>query len=526
MVGPEPAGLALSADGHLAYVTVSSSDEVAVVDLGSKRVVKRIGVGRLPWAIAVSGNAEQETVVVTHRLARLREGGREATNDGKEAWVTVIQDDEMTEVTVSPYTFGFPNAVEGLTVVGDKAIITHLLNSPEEPNRFPTTLAGGISTISLATRQELVDDRMATDDSAFTTPVNFPRAVAVTKDGARAYVVLAGTDAVMGVDLNQPSAPKLLGFWAVGKNPRGIVLNSDGTRAYVMNYLSRDVSVLDLTDTVHYPEIARIQTTPETLEPDILRGKVLFNNANDPRMSKLGWMSCGSCHLDGGVDGTTWIIPEGHRQTMPLWKLDGTAPFHIAATRDEVQDFEGDIEQLMGGVGLASGPAERLLGSPNGGKSSDLDALAAFVLRGARVPQAREADGAADTRGREAFVKAGCNACHAGPAWTTSHLPGEVGTLAPAGEVVETILHNVGTYNPQTDILGEKGFDVPTLLGLHASAPYLHDGSATSLRDVLSRGSHVGSNLKMEQIDVLIVFLRTIDESTEPIGPSSDSRSE
>ena len=34
---------------------------------------------------------------------------------------------------------------------------------------------------------------------------------------------------------------------AVGKNPRGIVINSTDTRAYVWNYVSRDISVIDLT---------------------------------------------------------------------------------------------------------------------------------------------------------------------------------------------------------------------------------------------------------------------------------------
>ena len=37
----------------------------------------------------------------------------------------------------------------------------------------------------------------------------------------------------------------------VGRNPRGIVINNADTRAYVMNYISRDVTVLDLT---RFPE--------------------------------------------------------------------------------------------------------------------------------------------------------------------------------------------------------------------------------------------------------------------------------
>ena len=35
----------------------------------------------------------------------------------------------------------------------------------------------------------------------------------------------------------------------LGADPRGIVLNSKDTRAYVMNYVSRDVTVIDITST-------------------------------------------------------------------------------------------------------------------------------------------------------------------------------------------------------------------------------------------------------------------------------------
>ena len=377
-------------------------------------------------------------------------------------------------------------------------------------------------------KSEIKERRIHTTDSDFSTPVNFPRAIALTSSGNKAYVSLAGTNAIMGINLSNPENPRLLGFWAVGDNPRGIVISHDNKVAYVMNYLSRDISIIDLADTVSYPEIARITTTSETLEADLLQGKIIFNNANDPRISRLGWMSCASCHLDGGVDGTSWITPEGLRQTMPLWNLAGTEPLHISATRDEVQDFEGDIETLMNGVGFASGPANRLLGEPNAHTASDLDALATFVLTGIRVPHAPKVNEKLLDKGRKTFAKVGCISCHSGESWTISHLPAEVGTLAPDGkeEVTET-LHDVGTYNPTTDVLGENGFDIPTLLGLHATAPYLHDGSAKTLADVLDNSEHITQELNQKEREDLVVFLQSIDDQTQffcncPDEPQSD----
>lgn len=524
-VSPEPGGLALSPSGRLAYVTVSSADEVAVVDLVAERVVERIAVSSYPWAIAVSDDGDledsDETVIVSHRLARLRPQGQEAKNDGKEAWLSVLSIDGKLkqELIIEPYVFGYANALEGLALWEEELFVSHLLNSPELPRTFETTVSGALSSFSLEPGNA-PSLRLHLNDSDFSTPINFPRAIALSPDGKTAYLALAGTDAVMGIDLSSVEKPKLLGFWPVGKNPRGIILNREGTRAYVLNYLSRNVSVLDLTDTVNRHELARIPVTPETLEPDMLLGKIIFNNASDPRLSHLGWISCASCHYDGSVDGTTWMTADGLRQTQPLWGLDGTAPFHASATRDEVQDFEHDIEGLMDGVGLASGPAQRELGAPNGGRSEALDTLAAFVLKGIRVPGAARHDEAAFVRGREAFARADCSSCHGGPRWTGSSLSGPIGTLAPNGELEVTVaLREVGTYHPETDVLGQNGFDVPTLLGLHVSAPYLHNGGALELGQVLENPQHVGDDLSEREKADLLAFLRSIDENTLPFAP-------
>jgi YVTN family beta-propeller protein len=513
-IGPEPGGLALSLDGKRAYVTVSSNDEVAVIDIAGRRVMERLAVGRLPWAVAVAEVDGSESVVVSHRLARLRPDGEEARNDGKEAWLTALGEGEMI---LSPYEFGFANALEGLAALDDTLWVAHLLNKPELPRNFENTVSGALSSFSLSERRELAERRIHVNDADFSTPVNFPRAMVVSPDGRTAYLVLAGTDAVMGIDLADPEQARLIGFWPTGANPRGIVLNREGSRAYVMNFLSRDVSVLDLEDRVARREMARIPVSPETLEPEILRGKILFENASDPRLSRLGWISCGSCHIDGGVDGTTWVTPEGHRQTMALWNLEGTAPFHASATRDEVQDFEHDIEELMSGIGLAPGSALPELGEPNGGRSAGLDALAAYVLSGIRVPRSPEGDIEARARGKEVFARAGCAECHGGPAWTRSSLPGPVGTLDPAGlGVVREALRDVGTFNPATDAFGEHGFDVPSLLGLHAKAPYLHDGSARTLAQVLENPRHT-AGLTLEERADLVAFLRSIDGNTAPL---------
>ena len=53
-VGPEPRGVALSADGSTAYVAIGVTNEVARVDLNARKVTGRLPVGREPRGIALT----------------------------------------------------------------------------------------------------------------------------------------------------------------------------------------------------------------------------------------------------------------------------------------------------------------------------------------------------------------------------------------------------------------------------------------------------------------------------------------
>jgi cytochrome c peroxidase len=144
-----------------------------------------------------------------------------------------------------------------------------------------------------------------------------------------------------------------------------------------------------------------------------------------------------------------------------------------------------------------------------------LDALAAYVNYAIPTPvppstdvhHVREPKGlaAARERGEQVFERIGCAVCHSGPAHTDSgagndalDLSGPVVTAQSAGGV---LLHDVGTCTTadrsptpdvaHADIEGHAraacAFDTPQLRGLWDSAPYLHDGSAETLDDVVTR---------------------------------------
>jgi cytochrome c peroxidase len=89
-------------------------------------------------------------------------------------------------------------------------------------------------------------------------------------------------------------------------------------------------------------------------------------------------------------------------------------------------------------------------------------------------------------------------------------------------------MHDVGTGSGDpTEALG-PAFDTPSLIGVYRSAPYLHDGRAESLRDVLTTHNPDDrhgrtSHLTPAQLDDLVEFLKSLPYST-PSAPSGKPR--
>jgi cytochrome c peroxidase len=292
----------------------------------------------------------------------------------------------------------------------------------------------------------------------------------------------------------------------LGRNPRAVRVSPDNERVYVYSALDFNVVAYDAK---RLEPVATIEVCQNPLSDAVHRGKVLFHSALEP-MAGRRWISCSSCHPDGQPDGRTWQNPEGLRNTPSLRGLAWTHPLHWSADRDEVQDFEHTIRgPLMQGRGLIRGEVHESLGRPNKGRSADLDALAAynnshpFTLS----PYAEHGLGELAKQGRAIFFSetTGCAACHVGPFFTDS-------TPRPPSEIVR---HDVGTgHDDPTETMG-PAYDTPTLLGLYRTSPYLHDGRAATLREVLTTHNRadkhgVTSHLSERQIDALVEFLRAL----------------
>jgi len=316
--------------------------------------------------------------------------------------------------------------------------------------------------------------------------LDYVSAVTTTPIGDRVFVAFLGGEQILALE------PFGLGVQGgipnVGHAPRGLFADDAG-RLFVHAELSREVRIYDVRELGAPPLLATIPVLDdEPLAPDVLRGKVIFARAVDPRMSRTSYVSCASCHLDAESDGLVWDFTqrgEGLRNTTSLLGIgEQRGPLHWTGNFDEVQDFENDIRRHQGGTGFLSdddwSTREDPFGLPKAGRSEELDALAAYLasLRGVGVSPTRLSD-VERTEGARVLVAAGCASCHSGATFSDS----ESGAR-----------HDVGTAREGSGArLGAPldGFDTPTLRGLWRTAPYLHDGSAATLREAIERHARV-----------------------------------
>lgn len=641
-VGTEPMGCAMSTSPGVwtLFVANFGSDTVSAIDTNRDRVQLTIKkVGPKPRGVAVTNDSK---VYITQFLAQLRDDARpvtekEGVDDGKEGRVTVLSStypyQRLGTVILNPLadtgfksrgqtltatgpvlfdsgtqtpqvvTGAFPNLLQSIVVRGNRAYLPNTCSSPNGPVRFNVNVQSCLSvfdtTTNLDSNQTINMNSGVQFEAVGRRLFNTnPIAIAFEHSGDEGWVVSAATNRIVRVQVDgngQPTINAPTGAGApgtgvgdpagilrleVGKNPQGIVINSTDTRAYVMNFISRDVSVINLSANppVKLTDIASAALPAAgSQEAKVHLGNELFNTSIGPegtnenalrpagRMSDFGWGTCYSCHPDGLHDGVTWMFTDGPRQTIsmestfahpqppgaltnangaPLLPSSHQRMLNWSAVRDEVQDFELNIRNVSGGQGLIRDGLAVVNFTPtaNTGRDADLDAITAYIAFGIRAPISPEKGKA--LAGRKAFEAAHCQNCHGGVNWTISQVdytPPPAGTETITDGQFVRFLKSVNTFdglafnefkagianNGQINNAranGALGFNPPSLLSVFAGAPYLHSGACPTLECVLENIDHRKAGTGVDTLSSpakrkqLIKFLRRIDADTEPFN--------
>jgi cytochrome c peroxidase len=263
-----------------------------------------------------------------------------------------------------------------------------------------------------------------------------------------------------------------------GNGPRGLAVI--GSTALVAEYFSDSIGAVDIGSGAQSPARS-LPLGPREPLTDVRRGEMLFHDAT---LCFQQWQSCATCHPGAArVDGLNWdLLNDGigsPRSAKSLLLVHQTPPAMAMGVRANAQ---AAVRAGIKSVLLAARPDE------------DAAAMDEYLKSLKPVPSPHLVNGElspAARRGRKVFEESGCARCHPLPLYT------------------DLRSYDVGTGQGSEE---NSKLDTPTLVEVWRTAPYLHDGRAVTLEEVLTRHNPddrhgVTSGLTAEQISDLAEFV-------------------
>ena len=376
----EPVGVAF-ASNEKAYVALSSENQIAVIDVATRQVIKHLTItAQDPRAITVRGNRlyvipfesnnqtqisgcvdriddnlctfDANEHVIEHNnvlsLFAVVDIVRNPQVPDRDLYVFDTANDQLVEVVV-----GLGTLLYGITVDSSGHVFVAQTDARNDINGRTGTLNDDLAVMeNRAFLNQLT--RVDCSESPCTVPRFFdlepippaqpapgmalatPYAIEISDDDATLVVSAAGSNKLFTVDA---ASGEVLGRVSVDAVPRGISLESNNTgqpsRAWILSAVANTVSLVDVSDAAN-PRVTNTITLEDPTHPVVKRGRIAFNDAE---ASTTGTFSCESCHPDGGTDQLAWVLDTPicdipgctqipPRITMPIRGLRDTAPYH------------------------------------------------------------------------------------------------------------------------------------------------------------------------------------------------------
>ncbi len=373
----EPVGIAF-ANNSKAYVALSSENKIAVIDVASRQVKKRLEItAQDPRAIVVRNDRLYVIPFESNNKTQLSGGykidGDLVTFNAHEHSIAnnnVLSLGHVTDIVKHPrvpdrdlYIFDtktdklirtvdtLGTLLYGLTVDSKGNVFIAQTDARNDINGRSGTKKHSLKELeNRAFLNQITRVSLSKNESGKPTFINLeplppnhpgpgqalatPFAIQISDDDSTLVATAAGSDKVFTVDAE---TGKVMGRVRVESAPRGIALETSSSgrlsQAWILNAVANSVSLIDVSDP-NNPSVKQKITLEDPTHPAFKRGRIAFNKAS---ASTTETFSCASCHPDGHTDQLLWvlktpIVTGGNqimpRSTMPLRGLRDTAPFH------------------------------------------------------------------------------------------------------------------------------------------------------------------------------------------------------
>jgi YVTN family beta-propeller protein len=532
--GHTAGGPSVTPDGKRLYVCNRFNNNVSVIDLEANKEVATIPAVREPTASAITPDgktvfvtnllpidpsdsydvAAEVTVIdtSTNQASRIRlVNGSSSVHevcvspDGKYAYVVHILSRYQMPTTQLERGWMNTNAMSIIDVAEKKLVNTVLLDDVDLGAAMPwgvtTSDDGKLIFVTHASTHEL---SVINAEAMLEKVLNMPK----TKEEARAagrYDDRGTYSSVIADDVPNDLA-FLVGLGGLhdgdrrvrlrGGGPYGLLpydgpkvngprgLDVIGRKVYVATYFYDLLAVVDLDDKSYHPvKVIRLGPEPEHTVQRF--GEMVFHDAD---ICFQHWQSCASCHPDARVDGFNWdLMNDGMgnpKNVRSMLLAHATPPAMASGVRS------------TGEVAVRSGLTHILFAVRPEEESVAMDE---YLKALEPVPSPYLVDGQlseAAKRGKEVFFseRVNCVQCHPEPLYT------------------DLQMHDVGSrgkYDRRDD------YDTPTLVECWRTAPYMHDGSWVTIKDLIAKGKHgkFGGDvegLTEREIDDLVEFVLSL----------------
>ncbi len=479
--GRYPAGIAVADERGLLLATDRGLNHLTVIRLDDEKKLARIPVGTQPGFVAVS--PDESLAVVSNLIPSTAATATDHASD-----ITLVDLESLGVRASVRLPTGSTNARDiVIDAEGARAYVAHTLG------RFhlPTTQLdrGWVNTNALSVIDLESGTRTATVLlDRMTEGAADPWGVAISPAGDKLYITLSGVHQLAALDLSglhaligtDPDAftndlsvlhreGLLKRIDLPAKGPRGIDISGDGRTLAIGGYFTQNLITLDTGALTP----AAIPLGPRIEDDLIRRGELAFHDAD---RCYQRWLSCATCHADARVDGLNWdLLNDGignPKNSRSMLLSHATPPMMSLGVRDSME------------TAVRAGFIHIQFIQPD---DEDVEAVSAYIraLKPETSPH-RNRDGSlteAAIRGREIFNRpsVGCATCHPQPLHTNLQS------------------YDVGTATPLDRGITE--YDTPTLVEIWRTPPYLHDGRATNLREILVEYNPDDRHGKTSQLD-------------------------